>query len=111
MANLILAFVILSLALAERLPSLRFEPLRLFRPYFGTDLFYFLTGVLALGLGVQALSGASNLAALGSMDLPFPALAVAAIVLYDLGGYASHFLLHRIDALWELHKVHHSSLA
>jgi sterol desaturase/sphingolipid hydroxylase (fatty acid hydroxylase superfamily) len=111
MANLILAVAIIVLAAAERLPRIRFEPLRFFRPYFGTDLLYFLTGVLALGLAVQVLAARSNFAGLGSLDLPFPALAIAALVLYDLGGYVSHFLLHRIDALWELHKVHHSSFA
>ena len=32
-----------------------------------------------------------------------------AIIVHDLGGYGSHILLHRSAALWELHKVHHSS--
>jgi lathosterol oxidase len=32
-----------------------------------------------------------------------------ALLLHDLGGYASHVLLHRIETFWEFHKVHHSS--
>jgi sterol desaturase/sphingolipid hydroxylase (fatty acid hydroxylase superfamily) len=33
-----------------------------------------------------------------------------ALVALDAGNYAVHWLLHRVDALWEFHKVHHSSL-
>jgi len=32
-----------------------------------------------------------------------------ALVAIDLGNYLAHFLLHRYGALWEFHKVHHSS--
>ena len=32
-----------------------------------------------------------------------------ALVVYDLGAYLSHRLLHRFDLLWRIHKVHHSS--
>jgi sterol desaturase/sphingolipid hydroxylase (fatty acid hydroxylase superfamily) len=42
-------------------------------------------------------------------DAPFALTIGLAIILHDLGGYGSHLLLHRIDTLWKLHKVHHSS--
>ncbi len=31
------------------------------------------------------------------------------IIAFDFGLYVSHFLLHKIPALWEFHKVHHSA--
>jgi sterol desaturase/sphingolipid hydroxylase (fatty acid hydroxylase superfamily) len=34
---------------------------------------------------------------------------ILTLVLFDIGHYCSHYLLHRIPALWELHKVHHSA--
>ena len=37
------------------------------------------------------------------------AFTVAIFVAYDLGRFIAHTLLHRIPALWEIHKVHHSA--
>ncbi|WP_158814820.1 sterol desaturase family protein [Methylocapsa sp. S129] len=34
---------------------------------------------------------------------------IVEIVMVDLGYWAGHYLLHRIPALWEFHKVHHSA--
>lgn len=34
---------------------------------------------------------------------------VAEIVMIDLGYWAGHYLMHRVPALWEFHKVHHSA--
>ena len=36
-------------------------------------------------------------------------MTVAAVVAADAGFFASHWLQHRIGALWEFHKVHHSA--
>jgi len=33
---------------------------------------------------------------------------LVALVLIDLGNYAAHRALHRVDALWRVHAVHHS---
>ncbi len=35
---------------------------------------------------------------------------LAIFVAYDLGRFMAHGLLHHVDALWEIHKVHHSAL-
>ena len=35
---------------------------------------------------------------------------LAIFVMYDLGRFMGHLLLHHIPALWELHKVHHSAV-
>ncbi len=37
------------------------------------------------------------------------ATTVAIVVAFDLGYWFSHWLLHRVPALWEFHKVHHSA--
>lgn len=37
------------------------------------------------------------------------AFTLAAMLLFDIGHYINHYLLHRIPALWEFHKVHHSA--
>jgi sterol desaturase/sphingolipid hydroxylase (fatty acid hydroxylase superfamily) len=38
-----------------------------------------------------------------------PAVQVAlAVVAFDLGNYVAHWLMHRVDALWRVHEVHHS---
>jgi sterol desaturase/sphingolipid hydroxylase (fatty acid hydroxylase superfamily) len=101
------------LALAERLPALRRQAAPFLRRHFATDALYLATGVLALGLAMRAaaeqlVAGAGPLASL-SLAWPAPATALAAVLLYDLGGYASHWLLHRFAALWRVHEVHHSS--
>ena len=36
-------------------------------------------------------------------------LTVIAVMLTDLGFYISHFLMHRVPALWYFHEVHHSA--
>jgi sterol desaturase/sphingolipid hydroxylase (fatty acid hydroxylase superfamily) len=105
-----------ALALMERLPRLRFRPARLLRPHFATDVVYFLTGWVALGVAGAAGVGVasawfgvrSGLPAFWTA-VPFAAQIGATLVALDLGNYVAHWLLHRVDALWELHKVHHSS--
>jgi sterol desaturase/sphingolipid hydroxylase (fatty acid hydroxylase superfamily) len=101
----------------ERLPRLRFQAAAFFRRGFGSDALHLLTsmtlasltlGFVALGSGLLGWLGLPRLSALG---LPGLASAGLALVLLDLGHYAVHLSLHRFDALWALHKVHHSSLA
>lgn len=102
------------LIMAERVPRLRFQPSPLFRSFFVSDLFYLVTGgiLLSLVMRAQALPWAGifgegiprTLA-----DAPFALTVGVALILYDLGAYILHTLLHRLDVLWGLHKVHHSS--
>ncbi|MGH8612786.1 MAG: sterol desaturase family protein [Gammaproteobacteria bacterium] len=102
------------LIIAERTPQLRFHPSPLFRSFFVSDLFYLATGGILLSFLMQAqavpwagIFDGSVQRALA--DAPFTLTVGVAIILHDLGGYTSHMMLHRFDALWELHKVHHSS--
>jgi sterol desaturase/sphingolipid hydroxylase (fatty acid hydroxylase superfamily) len=106
----------LLLALLERSSRLRFRPLAFLRPYFATDVVYLATGYVAgaslalayVAAGSAALGwlGVPRLAALG---LPLWRSVPLALVALDAGNYLAHWLLHRVDALWEFHKVHHSS--
>jgi sterol desaturase/sphingolipid hydroxylase (fatty acid hydroxylase superfamily) len=113
MENLALPLALAAIVLGERLPRLRFQPSRFWRRHFGTDLIYLASGAVGLGVllretGVRAVEALGMLAP-GLAALP---LAIAlATLLYDLGAYASHLLLHRVERLWLLHKVHHSSPA
>jgi sterol desaturase/sphingolipid hydroxylase (fatty acid hydroxylase superfamily) len=106
--------VLLILIFAERRSRLQFQPSSLFRPFFVSDLFYLATGGILLSslMQAQAVPWAgifSEGIPQALINAPFPLTLGIAIILHDLGGYGTHILLHRIDVLWELHKVHHSS--
>lgn len=113
MENLMLAVVVTSIALAERLPWLRFESSRFWRRNVETDLVYLATGAVGLGLVVREAGGrvvdAFGTLAPSMAALPAPLALLLATVLYDLSAYVSHLLLHRVEPLWRIHKVHHSS--
>ncbi len=113
MENLILIPAIVMLVTVERIPFVRLTLSRFFRPFFTIDAVYFLTS--AIGLGLVLRTQASHWAATMGVPtlepgvIPFLAFVLLTTVLYDLGAYMSHVLFHHIDALWELHKAHHSS--
>jgi len=117
MTNLILGITALALATGERFSRLRLRPSPLFRRYFPSDVFYLLTGFVAGGsLGTAYIVASSQwigaswgIPRMASLDLPMWITLPLALVAIDLGNYAAHFLLHRFGALWEFHKVHHSS--
>ena len=104
-------------ALLERLTRLRFRPSPLLRRYFGSDVIYLLTGyvagsslaILYIVVTSRWIEEALGLPRLAALDVPMWITVPVALVALDLGNYVSHLLLHRVDALWELHKVHHSS--
>jgi lathosterol oxidase len=114
MENIVVAATILVLIVAERLPAVRFRPLPVLRPYFMTDMTYVVTGVVALGFALRSWASPWATSLAGDW-LPYGTesalAATVAVVLYDLGGFVSHRLLHRFEPLWRLHKVHHSSRA
>jgi sterol desaturase/sphingolipid hydroxylase (fatty acid hydroxylase superfamily) len=55
------------------------------------------------------LVGAIGLPRWTDLALPLWITVLFALLLIDAGNYAAHWLLHRVDALWQVHKVHHSS--
>lgn len=97
------------LLVAERLPRLRVRPQPVVRAQLSGDVLYLLTGWIGLGaLGLVAVRGASAWVDLEWRSVPWLAQVLAALVLIDLGNYAAHRALHRVDALWRIHAVHHS---
>jgi sterol desaturase/sphingolipid hydroxylase (fatty acid hydroxylase superfamily) len=103
----ILFMVVSVLLLLERVPRLRCEALPLVRRYAGTDMIYLLSSGILLSLAARDLAGRLLAPERGfAASLP---LYAGAFVLFDAGAYVSHRLLHRVGALWALHKVHHSS--
>ena len=105
---------LVTLIIAERIPRLQFQPSSLVRPFFLSDLFYLATGGVLLSLVMRAQAvpwaGVFNEGVRRALaDAPFAMTVPIALILYDLGAYVTHILLHRVNMLWELHKVHHSS--
>lgn len=99
-----------SAAMLERFPSLRFKASPFARAFFATDVAWYLS-TLGLVLLTRPL-----LAQLPSMPLtafldaqPLWIVIPAAAVVYDFVAFLVHLVLHRSDALWEFHKIHHSS--
>lgn len=114
------SFAVLSLALVlvsalERVPAMQFAPRRMVRPFLATDGAWFLVGtgaslvatfVLRPVLDRLALPGlASSVAA-----IPVAARVALALAVYDAVAFLVHTGIHRSEALWSVHKVHHSSL-
>ena len=117
MSLVLVAAVALPIALLERLPRLRFRALPFLRVHFASDTVYLLTGYVAGASLALAYVAAASRALDTHLGLPRFAHAGAprwlsvslALVGLDLGNYLAHWLLHRVDWLWEFHKVHHSS--
>lgn len=102
-------------AALERSPRLRFRPSRFLRPHFLTDVGWYLSAVAVAILfgplleGLARLVESAGIPTLARADLPLWSLVLIALVLYDFGAFACHIALHRVQWLWRVHKVHHSS--
>ena len=94
------AFIILTayalLAVLERSPALRFKPSRLLRPFFTTDVAWYLAAVavtMAASPWLQQLAGlraAAGIAGFEQLALPFPVLLLIALVIYDFCTFVAH---------------------
>ena len=112
--NIVVLAGLLVLIVLERLGPLRRLSLPVFRPSFAGDLAWLAIGLLLSSAAMTYFSWGSNL--LGSWGIPRLATAsvplwmtsLLALVLLDVGNYASHLLMHRFGPLWEFHKIHHS---
>ncbi len=111
----VLSAVYLSVALLERTPALRFRRLTSPRPYLGTDAAWYAVALLATAISAFVFRPQLAKLAIGPFarrlhDLPFAAKLIAGLILFDFVSFAVHVALHRSDALWNVHKVHHSTL-
>jgi sterol desaturase/sphingolipid hydroxylase (fatty acid hydroxylase superfamily) len=111
----ILSAVYLIVGRLERTRALRFRDLARPRRYLATDLAWYGVAIAATALSVFVLRPV--LARLSVPPLreelagaPFLAKLALGVVVFDLVSFLVHRCLHRDDALWNIHKVHHSSL-
>ena len=118
MVYLTLVVTGLVIASLERLPGLRFRRAPFLRRFFASDVFYLVTGFMggtaltySFIFSASAVLGSVGVPRLSAFELPGWVSAAIALVSLDLGNYAAHSLMHRYDALWEIHKIHHSSRA
>jgi sterol desaturase/sphingolipid hydroxylase (fatty acid hydroxylase superfamily) len=99
----------------ERVPRLRFRALPSPRPYLSTDAAWYLVAVAATAISVfvfrpQLAKLAIAPVAREVRALPGAAQLLVALVVFDFASFALHVGLHRSNALWNVHKVHHSTL-
>jgi sterol desaturase/sphingolipid hydroxylase (fatty acid hydroxylase superfamily) len=59
--------------------------------------------------GLQAAFGITNLVAVEMKHLPYWQVLLIGFVVNDFVQWWTHRLLHRVPALWEFHKLHHST--
>jgi sterol desaturase/sphingolipid hydroxylase (fatty acid hydroxylase superfamily) len=98
----------------ERIPRLQHTPSRIRRPWFETDLLWYLVAAFAAGVSTFVMRPLLvRLAAPGLSDLvgavPGPVALFVAVIIFDGVFFVIHTMLHRSDVLWNVHKVHHSS--
>ncbi len=110
----LVAGMFLTVAALERIPALQFTPSPFLRRYLATDAAWYLVATAANVIAAFVfLPQLSRLAIPGVTDavraLPWFGQLALAIVVYDCAAFAVHVCLHRSEALWSVHKVHHSS--
>lgn len=115
-----MAFTVLSSALVlvtvlEQVPALQFAPRPLVRPFLATDGVWYLVGTGANVVSTFVLRPVLTRLALPGVAPSITALPVAArvalaLAVYDAVAFVVHVGIHRSEALWAVHKVHHSSL-
>ena len=110
-----LSVVYVVVARLERLPALRFRTLPSPRPYFTTDLVWYGLAIAATAISVFLLRPQlSKLEIAPIRDaiarVPVAAKFLLGLVVFDFVSFAVHVTLHRSNTLWNVHKVHHSTL-
>jgi sterol desaturase/sphingolipid hydroxylase (fatty acid hydroxylase superfamily) len=110
-----LSVVYLVVARVERLPALRFRVLPSPRPYLWTDVAWYGVAVGATAISVFVFRPQLSKLEIAPIShalrgLPLAAKVVLGLVVFDFISFAVHVGLHRSDVLWNVHKVHHSTL-
>jgi sterol desaturase/sphingolipid hydroxylase (fatty acid hydroxylase superfamily) len=112
---LVLTAVYVFVGQLERAPALRFRELSSPRPYLATDMAWYGVAVAATALSVFVFRPVLGyLAIRPARDViagePFLVKLLTGVVVFDLVSFLVHRALHRYSPLWNLHKVHHSTL-
>jgi lathosterol oxidase len=110
-----LSVVYLVVGKLERAPAVRFRRLPSPRPYLATDLAWYGLAVAATAISVflfrPMLANLTIAPVRGALaGLPPVVELLIAIVVFDGVSFVVHRCLHRYDPLWNIHKVHHSTL-
>ena len=110
-----LSLVYLLVATLERVPALRFRVHRSPRPYLATDAAWYLVAIGATAISFFVFRPQLSKFAVGPArnvlaGLPLAAKIGLGLVVFDFVSFLVHVGLHRSDVLWNVHKVHHSSL-
>jgi sterol desaturase/sphingolipid hydroxylase (fatty acid hydroxylase superfamily) len=111
----LLSTLFLVVGALERIPTWQFAPARFVRPYLATDVAWYLVATAASIVSTFALHPLLEKLAIPGLADVVGSLSLAvrlaiAIVVYDFVSTVIHVGMHRSDALWSVHKVHHSSL-
>jgi len=111
----VLTVVYLAVGLLERVPGLRFRNLSSPRPYFATDLAWYGVAVFATAMSVLVFRPVLARFAVAPVrdamaNVSFLLELLVAVVVFDFVSFLVHRALHRYDRLWNIHKVHHSTL-
>jgi sterol desaturase/sphingolipid hydroxylase (fatty acid hydroxylase superfamily) len=111
----VLTGVYLLVGRLERLPALRFRELSRPRRFLASDVAWYGVAVGATAISVFVLRPVLARLSIGPVrdaftGAPFLLKLVIGVVVFDLVSFLVHRCLHRYDALWAIHKVHHSTL-
>lgn len=111
----VLSAVYLVVGRLERTQALRFRVLSRPRRHFATDLGWYGVAIAATAVSVFVFRPVLERLSIGPLrdaiaGVPFLAKLALGVVVFDLVSFLVHRCLHRYDRLWNIHKVHHSSL-
>ena len=111
----VLSVVYVLVGRLERMPALRFRELTSPRPYLATDVGWYGIAILASAASVFVFRPLLTRLAVTPirdqiMRLPLAVKLVVAVLVFDFVSFLVHRTMHRYQPLWNIHKVHHSTL-
>lgn len=111
----VLTAVYLVVGRLERTGALRFRELSKPRRHFATDVAWYGVAIAATAVSVFVFRPVLTQLSIPPLreavaGMPFLGKLAVGVVVFDLISFLVHRALHRHDALWNIHKVHHSSL-
>src|SRR5690349_20011236 len=103
-----LSVVYVVVARLERVPALRFRVLPSPRPYLSTDLAWYGLAILATAISVFVLRPQLTKLEIAPLrdavaSLPLAVKFLLGLLVFDLVSFVVHVVLHRFNALWNIH--------